>query len=98
TNANILMQRADLALTVAKQKRHPYVLYSSEQTRGSRAPLRMRELRQAIVADQLFLLYQPKVNLKDGSVTGVEVLTRWQHPDLALISPDALIPVRHRDR
>ncbi|HEU0047119.1 MAG TPA: diguanylate cyclase, partial [Nitrososphaera sp.] len=74
TNANILMQRADLALTVAKQKRNPYVLYSSEHTRVSRAPLRMSELRQAIVADQLFLLYQPKVNLKDGSVTGVEVL------------------------
>ena len=96
TNANILMQRADLALTVAKQKRNPYVLYSSEQTRVSRAPLRMSELRQAIVADQLFLLYQPKVNLKDGSVTGVEVLTRWQHPDLGLISPDDFIPVAER--
>jgi EAL domain-containing protein (putative c-di-GMP-specific phosphodiesterase class I) len=56
----------------------------------------MSELRQAIVADQLFLLYQPKINLRTSSIAGLEVLTRWQHPDLGLIPPDEFIPVAER--
>jgi EAL domain-containing protein (putative c-di-GMP-specific phosphodiesterase class I) len=56
----------------------------------------MSELRQAIVADQLFLLYQPKINLKNGLIAGLEVLTRWQHPELGLIPPDDFIPVAER--
>jgi EAL domain-containing protein (putative c-di-GMP-specific phosphodiesterase class I) len=56
----------------------------------------MSELRQAIVADQLFLLYQPKINLKNGLIAGLEVLTRWQHPELGLIPPDEFIPVAER--
>jgi EAL domain-containing protein (putative c-di-GMP-specific phosphodiesterase class I) len=56
----------------------------------------MSELRQAIVADQLFLLYQPKINLKNGLIAGLEVLTRWEHPELGLIPPDEFIPVAER--
>jgi diguanylate cyclase len=96
TNANSLIQRAALALNSAKQTRSRYLLYSEEHARVQRAPLRMSELRQAIVADQLFLLYQPKIKLKDGLISGVEVLARWQHPTLGLISPDEFIPVAER--
>jgi diguanylate cyclase (GGDEF)-like protein len=96
TNANNLVQRADNALTTAKKTRNKYVLYDQEHTSRSRAPLRMSELRQAIVADQLFLLYQPKINLKTGLIAGLEVLTRWQHPELGLIPPDEFIPVAER--
>jgi EAL domain-containing protein (putative c-di-GMP-specific phosphodiesterase class I) len=56
----------------------------------------MSELRQAIVADQLFLLYQPKINLKNGLIAGLEVLTRWQHPELGIIPPDEFIPIAER--
>jgi predicted signal transduction protein with EAL and GGDEF domain len=96
TNANNLVQRADNALTTAKKTRNKYVLYAQEHRNRSRAPLRMSELRQAIVADQLFLLYQPKINLKNGLIAGLEVLTRWQHPELGLIPPDEFIPVAER--
>ena len=96
TNANNLVQRADNALMTAKKTRNKYVLYAQEHTNRSRAPLRMSELRQAIVADQLFLLYQPKINLKNGLIAGLEVLTRWQHPELGLIPPDEFIPVAER--
>src|SRR5919108_4424985 len=96
TNANNLMQRASLALNSAKRTKSRYLVYSEEHVRSQRAPLRMSELRQAIVADQLFLLYQPKVKLKDGVISGVEVLSRWQHPQLGLISPDEFIPVAER--
>ena len=96
TNANNLMQRAALALTSAKQTSNRYLLYSEDHAQGQRSPLRMSELRQAIVADQIFLLYQPKVSLNTGSISGVEVLARWQHPNLGLISPDEFIPVAER--
>ena len=96
TNANNLVQRADNALATAKKTRNKYVLYAQEHRHHSRAPLRMSELRQAIVADQLFLLYQPKINLKNGMIAGLEVLTRWQHPELGLIPPDEFIPVAER--
>jgi len=95
TSADKLVHTADIALTNAKRTNKRYVLYAQDQN-VSRTLLRMSELRQAIVADQLFLLYQPKINLKTGSVAGLEVLTRWQHPDLGLISPDEFIPVAER--
>jgi diguanylate cyclase len=96
TNANNLVQRADNALSTAKKTRNKYVIYAQEHRTHSRPPLRMSELRQAIIADQLFLLYQPKINLKTGLIAGLEVLTRWQHPNLGLIPPDEFIPVAER--
>ena len=56
----------------------------------------MSELRHAIVSDQLFLTFQPKVNLLKGPVTGVEVLLRWHHPEHGIIVPDQFIPVAER--
>jgi diguanylate cyclase len=96
TNAETLVQRANMALTTAKMTRRKYALYSREQSNTTRAPLRMSELRHAIIADQLFLLYQPKICLQNGRITGFEVLTRWQHPELGLIAPDEFIPVAER--
>ncbi len=96
TTADNLMNRADIALSTAKKTRKKYVLYAQEQNNAPRAVLRMSELRQAIVADQLFLLYQPKINLRNGLIAGLEVLTRWQHPELGLIPPDEFIPVAER--
>jgi EAL domain-containing protein (putative c-di-GMP-specific phosphodiesterase class I) len=92
----VLLQRAALALTSAQQTRNRWLVYSEEQPYSQRNPLGMSELREAIVADQLFLLYQPKVNLINESISGVEVLARWQHPDIGLISPDEFIPVAER--
>jgi diguanylate cyclase (GGDEF)-like protein len=96
SNAETLVQRAGMALATAKMTRRKCALYSREQCNTARAPLRMSELRHAIVADQLFLLYQPKICLQNGLITGFEVLTRWQHPELGLIAPDEFIPVAER--
>jgi diguanylate cyclase (GGDEF)-like protein len=51
------------------------------------------QLRAAIDHKELFLMYQPKIALKDGSVAGLEVLLRWRHPQHGLISPVEFIPV-----
>lgn len=96
SNAGMLIEQARVALTDALRINKSYVLFSHDARRRRHAPLRMSRLRQAIVADELFLVYQPKVLMRDGSVSGVEVLSRWQHPDLGVILPDDFIPMAER--
>jgi EAL domain-containing protein (putative c-di-GMP-specific phosphodiesterase class I) len=94
-NADTWIAQADSALETATRADKSYFVYRQDAT-VERFPLRMGELRQAIVADQLFLLYQPKINLQDGSISGLEVLCRWQHPEFGIISPTKFIPVAER--
>jgi EAL domain-containing protein (putative c-di-GMP-specific phosphodiesterase class I) len=95
TTAESLIEGAGLALAEAKRTRKSYIIYSQEY-RAERPPLRMGELRQAITGGELFLLFQPKIDLATGLVSGLEALTRWQHPAFGLISPDEFIPVAER--
>ncbi|HZC29034.1 MAG TPA: EAL domain-containing protein, partial [Gaiellaceae bacterium] len=48
--------------------------------------------QRAIAGDQLELYYQPVVRLDDGTVSGVEALLRWRHPERGLVPPDQFIP------
>lgn len=95
-SATMLMKCADSALAIAKRTSNRCILYSEQHKHGLTKKLGMTELRQAIVADQLFVVYQPKINLRKGEVAGVEALTRWRHPDLGVIVPDEFIPVAER--
>lgn len=95
TNADTWIAHAASALNSAKQTRQSYSVYAQE-TIAEHAPLRMGDLRHAIVADQLFLLYQPKIQLQEGTISGLEVLSRWQHPEFGIISPNEFIPVAER--
>jgi diguanylate cyclase (GGDEF)-like protein len=51
------------------------------------------DLRRAIERSELGLHYQPLVDLRDGSVLGMEALLRWEHPTRGLISPLSIIPL-----
>ncbi|HWP56871.1 MAG TPA: EAL domain-containing protein [Candidatus Acidoferrales bacterium] len=96
-SADNLMQRADMAMYAAKRAKSGYALYSSEQNHNSqRRLLLMGELRRALVQDQLFLVYQPKVNLSTGRTTGVEALIRWEHPQFGVIKPNRFIPLAEK--
>ena len=93
-NPATLLQRTEIAMYVAKEKRLVCALYSHQQNRYSLLRLSlMSELRGAIERGELVLHYQPKQNLLNGRMIGVECLVRWQHPVHGLIRPDDFIPL-----
>ncbi|MBI2799335.1 MAG: EAL domain-containing protein [Gammaproteobacteria bacterium] len=92
---NGLLRNADAAMYRAKdQGRNKYHLFTADL--GAEAVRRMTieaALRHAIDRNELFLCYQPKIELKTGAVIGAEALLRWRHPELGLIAPAQFIPV-----
>ena len=90
----MLIQHADVAMYLAKQRRSGVERYVPELDRNSPARLALfGELRRGLDRGELELHYQPKVRLADGRVAGVEALVRWQHPVRGLLMPDDFIPV-----
>ncbi|MFN7086642.1 MAG: putative bifunctional diguanylate cyclase/phosphodiesterase [Burkholderiales bacterium] len=96
-DADVLLQRADVAMYVAKKNHSGLVVYSAELDRHSPQRLMlMGELRHAIERGELTLHYQPKVDIRTGMVREVEALVRWQHPSHGLMPPDQFIPLAER--
>ena len=96
-DVNVLLQRADVAMYVAKETHSGYAIYSCDDDRHEPTRLSLvGELRRAIDERELTLHYQPKVALRSGRVTGVEALVRWRHPERGLIMPDEFIPVAQK--
>ena len=91
-DAETLMQRADVAMYVAKRKRAGLAVYRPEQDFNSRRHLTLRgDLRRAIDGDLLTLVYQPKVLAQTDEVIGAEALLRWEHPQHGNIPPDEFV-------
>ncbi len=94
-SAEALMREAHVALYEAKQAgRDRYVLFRSAMEATLQARLRLQaDLREALARDELFLLYQPTMDLQTQRVVGVEALIRWRHPARGVIAPDTFIPL-----
>ncbi len=92
-----LLQRADIAMYEAKRERLGTAIYAHADEADLSAPLRLvEELRDALVEDQLVLWFQPKLDLRTGTLQGVEALVRWQHPQRGLLLPDQFLPQAER--
>lgn len=89
-----LLLCAETALQAAKQQGSLFQYYA-ELPEAQRRPSWDIEsaLQRALEEGQLRLHYQPKINLKDASISGAEALCRWQHPQHGMIPPDLFIPV-----
>ncbi len=90
-----LMKNADLAMYSAKEReRNNFQFFSKEL--NEKAKVR-RELEQnmsrAMEKKEFFLVYQPQINLADGSMISCEALIRWRHPEKGIIEPDNFIPL-----
>jgi diguanylate cyclase (GGDEF)-like protein len=94
TNAASLLQRADIAMYVAKRAHTGAELFALEHDGSSRRRLTMLgELRRAIESDELTLYYQPQLELRTGAIRGFEALLRWQHPVRGVIAPGEFLPL-----
>jgi diguanylate cyclase (GGDEF)-like protein len=92
-----LLQRAEIAMYVAKDTHAGFVLFDPKQDQHSPRRLALLgELRRAIDQQQLVLHYQPKVDAHSGQMLGVEALVRWQHPEYGLLAPVEFIPLAER--
>ncbi|MFI6387713.1 putative bifunctional diguanylate cyclase/phosphodiesterase [Nonomuraea sp. NPDC050547] len=90
----LLMQRADVAMYMAKEARTGVELYQPDKDRNSPERLHLLgDLRRAVDNRELRLHYQPKVGLTTGAVHGVEALVRWRHPVHGTIPPAEFIPL-----
>ena len=93
-DAQILLQRADIAMYVAKQQKRGVVVYDPENDDHSPERLSLLgQLRRGIERGELFLHYQPKIDMKTREVVGVEALVRWQHPERGMVPPNDFIPL-----
>jgi len=91
--ATTLLRHADVALYAAKRGNEGVVLFDPRQSDHSRERLTlMTDLRKAVDRDELTLVFQPKVALRDPSGHHVEALVRWRHPTRGLVSPAEFIP------
>lgn len=92
-DAEALLSHADEALYRAKSEgRGTYRFFTDAMDTEIRARVTMtRELREAIFADQLYLLYQPEVDIETGRIAGLEALVRWHHPTRGDLGPSTFI-------
>jgi diguanylate cyclase (GGDEF)-like protein/PAS domain S-box-containing protein len=92
--AQVLIQRADVAMYEAKRENASACFYDQESHDYDVNRLTLvGELRRAMERDELVLHYQPKACLENGEVRSVEALVRWNHPERGLIFPDSFIPI-----
>ena len=90
-----LFKTANFALNQAKQQgRSSFCFYGGhwQQDRDQRIQLEQGLLR-AITHDELFLVYQPKLDTSNLRVIGVEALVRWNHPQLGVLGATSFVPL-----
>jgi len=87
-----LLQRADIAMYVAKDTRTAMQVYDPSTDDHSTERLALvGELRHALDRGEIIVHYQPKASLGDGRVRSVEALVRWQHPERGIIAPNDFV-------
>lgn len=91
----VLIKHADMAMYYAKQQgRNNYQFFSAAlQEQATRRVKLEDDLRIALEKSEFELHYQPQLNLHDNSVTSMEALVRWRHPERGLIPPGQFIPL-----
>jgi diguanylate cyclase (GGDEF)-like protein len=95
SSAEELLKSADTAMYRAKASGRSQAVYFEERM-NAEAVARLtldRDLRVAIERGELELHYQPKLDLRTGTIRGAEALIRWRHPVHGLIPPERFIPL-----
>ena len=99
SDAEALLSSSDVALYRAKAEgRGTYRFFTDAMDTDVRNRVALTgELREAIESNQLYLEYQPQVDVDSGGIIGVEALVRWRHPARGIVSPGEFIPVAEKN-
>ncbi len=94
-SAEDLVRKGDAAMYQAKRRpgTRYHIFDPAVDQDGSARIRQQQELRRAIEEDQLSTEYQPVVDIRSGTLWGVEVLARWRHPERGMVSPAEFIPL-----
>jgi diguanylate cyclase (GGDEF)-like protein/PAS domain S-box-containing protein len=94
-DAETLIKNADAAMYCGKENgRNNYQFFTEAMSHEVVERLTLESnLRLALERNELFLVYQPQVEVASGRVIGAEALLRWRHPELGLVPPDKFISV-----
>jgi diguanylate cyclase (GGDEF)-like protein/PAS domain S-box-containing protein len=94
-DTDTLVKNSDIALYRAKEYgRNNYQLYTAAMNARAFEQLALENsLRRALEREELFLMYQPLIDLKTRTISGLEALVRWQSPNGQIHPPDTFIPL-----
>jgi diguanylate cyclase (GGDEF)-like protein/PAS domain S-box-containing protein len=94
-NMDELLRHADAAMYDAKARgRNTYRVYSARMAEDASERTRLEAaLRKALDRDEIRLVYQPKLSLRSGRITGLEALLRWRSAELGHVPPSRFIPL-----
>ncbi|MDR3417448.1 MAG: EAL domain-containing protein [Nevskia sp.] len=89
-----LIQNAEAALKKAKTSGENYLFYTQQMGLALKQKLKLEgQLRRALDESEFVLYYQPKVDLREGTICGAEALLRWNSPELGLVPPAQIMPL-----
>ncbi|HOM72976.1 MAG TPA: EAL domain-containing protein, partial [Armatimonadota bacterium] len=90
-----LVRNADTSMYRAKEQgRNTYHLFTESLNATVFERMVMEHsLRKALERDEFIVHYQPRVDIRSGSILGAEALVRWQHPEMGLVMPGQFIPL-----
>ena len=93
--ADELLRNADIAMYRAKSNGKDRVeQFEPSMHTAALARLAVKvDLERALERDELFLVYQPLVDLRTHSIHGIEALVRWRHPERGIVGPSEFIPI-----